>query len=207
MPDDPARGAGQEAARAQAARAEAVRDHELARTKAKLINGETAGTELVERLQFALVQAGKPSLSSLSHTVGYSKATLSKVLNAKMSPSWPFVRAFATALKVPRSVLYQEWQPLWIAADRHRQKSDIILASKFFDRSATVSTPEAESRPIGRMCSRCGAWVIDVTRHVGWHMDLEPGASSPAMESIDHLPMQSYEYEVLREALGPDPEA
>jgi hypothetical protein len=178
----------------RADRAIVARDHEVARMKAKFINGGEAGPDLAERLQFAHRQSGKVSLDALGAAVGYSKATLSKVFNGKMAPTWALVRKLGAELKVPQTLVMQEWLPLWIAADTHRQKKPD---------PARGESPEAA----GHSCTKCGAWVVDVARHTGWHMAQEPGGRPPDAESMGAgWNGESQELTLLREALGQDPE-
>ncbi|SNY72857.1 helix-turn-helix domain-containing protein [Paractinoplanes atraurantiacus] len=195
--------AGSAPPRADRVQSAAVRDHELARMKAKLMNGEAAGAELAERLRFAHVQAGKQSLDALGAAVGYSKATLSKVLNGKMSPAWALVRKLAAEFKVPLSVLNQEWHPLWIAADMHRQQNRGQLAETAeIPRTGTVPASPGQA---GHTCPKCGAWVVDSPMHAGWHMTMEPGGEAPDAESMDEAwNHQSQGFNLLREALGTD---
>ncbi|GIM92533.1 helix-turn-helix domain-containing protein [Paractinoplanes toevensis] len=189
--------------RADRAASPAAREHELARMKAKFMDGETAGTDLADRLRFAHQQAGKPSLDTLGSSVGYSKATLSKVFNGKMQPAWALVRKLAVEFRVPQSVLTQEWHPLWIAADTYRQKGR--GPSMGVTESPATGAELAAAGPVGHTCPKCGAWVVDNTRHVGWHMAMEPGGAAPDAESIEGWNQESSEYKLLREALGTDP--
>jgi transcriptional regulator with XRE-family HTH domain len=191
-------------------RAAAARDHELARMKAKFIAGETAGADLAERLRFAHRQDGKVSLDVLGAAVGYSKATLSKVFNGKMPPTWALVRKLGAELKVPQTLVMQEWLPLWIAADTHRQHKPTPAHA---DATPTVNdsadgTAAALNSPTGHTCTKCGSWVVDVARHTGWHMAQEPGGRAPDAESMGaNWNGESQEYTLLREALGRNPEA
>ncbi|MEV6345809.1 helix-turn-helix transcriptional regulator [Actinoplanes sp. NPDC051851] len=148
-----------------------AREHELARLRARYISGETAAAELAERLSFAHRHAGKPSLAQLSDKVGYSKGTLSKVLNGKMAPAWPLVRALGEQLRVPPQHITQEWLPLWIAASAYRDES----------RSEKRGTQREESG--GYTCPKCGSWVVSTALHTEWHMRQEPsGRPAPAAE-------------------------
>lgn len=193
-------------------RAAAAREHELARMKAKFINGELAGTDLAERLRFAHRQSGKVSLDVLGAEVGYSKATLSKVFNGKMAPTWALVRKLSAELKVPQVLVMQEWLPLWIAADTHRRQKPALAregAGETVDDSlaGTAAAPPGPHSPPGHICSKCGSWVVDVARHTGWHMAKEPGGRPPDAESMGAgWNGESQELTLLREALSSDPE-
>jgi len=190
-------------------RVAAVRDHELARMKAKFLNGESAGADLAERLRFAHRQNGKVSLDTLGTAVGYSKATLSKVFNGKMAPTWALVRKLGAELNVPQGLVMQEWLPLWIAADTHRQhkpvsaRGDINAAAN----DSASGTAAALNGPTGHTCTKCGSWVVDVARHTDWHMAKEPGGLPPDAESMgEGWNGESREFTLLSEALGRDPE-
>ena len=137
-PDPTAVAAFHDAARFDAARQEAqrqrggdtgrltpsallAREHELARLRAAHIPGDTAAAELAAQLTFAHRHAGKPSLTKLSLRTRYSKGTLSKVLNGKMTPAWKLVRTLGEVLRVPPQCVSQEWLPLWIASIEYRE--------------------------------------------------------------------------------------
>ncbi|GIF11710.1 helix-turn-helix domain-containing protein [Actinoplanes teichomyceticus] len=173
----------------RAERAAAAREHELARMKAKLINGETAGAELAERIRFAYQQNGKLSLETLGGLVGYSKATLSKVFNGKMAPAWALVRKLGTELKVPQALVMQEWLPLWIAADtyRHRKPSASRATAPIPVETIPAAGPAAAvalTGPTGHTCPKCGGWVVDAAQHANWHTVTESGASQPPGDPI-----------------------
>jgi hypothetical protein len=176
-----------------------ARDHELARVRAKLIDGATARSELAERLRFAYVRAGKPPLSRLGTAVGYSKATLSKVFAGKMPPTWILVRKLGTHLRVPHHYIVQEWLPLWTAADMHRNRRPTARGSAPVP---APGSPMGDART-GYPCPKCGSWVVDTTLHTEWHMKMElAGRATPDAESITGWNAQSYEINLLREALS-----
>jgi hypothetical protein len=192
-----------------------VRDHELARRRAKFVDGTTAWTDLVEVLRFAHLQAGKPSLSMLNTQVRYSKATLSKVLSGKMMPSWKLVELLGQALRVPSAVVVQDWLPLWTAAEMHRAKrlGAIRGTAKVPAPGSTVepatgtsaATVAALTAATGYTCPKCGSWVVDTPVHTGWHMRLEQaGQAPPAAEPITEGAIADREIRLLREALGQD---
>ncbi|WP_433828263.1 hypothetical protein ACQP2E_02440 [Actinoplanes sp. CA-015351] len=197
-----------------------VRDHELARMRAKFVNGQSAWPDLVEQLNFAHLQAGKPSLSVLGAQVRYSKATLSKVLTGKMMPSWKLVQLLGAALRVPTGVIVQEWFPLWTAAEMHRAKrlgairgtakvpapGEQAAPSSDPVRMATgtsAATIAAITEPTGYTCPSCGSWVVDTPVHTAWHMRMDrPGQVPPAAEPITGGTIPEREIRLLREALG-----
>ena len=151
------------------------RDHEVARLRAKLMNPETAYQELIERLNYAVLHAGKPSLTALGRQVDYSKATLSKVLAGKAMPSWVLVRRLGEHLQVPPAVL-QEWDTLWIAAGMHGRKTATAAVPAVTPDTGTAEVKEET----GYMCRKCGSWVVDTALHTDWHLDIE----APRAESI-----------------------
>lgn len=186
------------------------REHELARMRAKLMNGEAAAGELAERLRFAHCQAGKPPLGALCSAVGYSRATLSKVFNGKMAPTWALVRKLGAYFKVPQIHVTQEWLPLWIAADMHRHQKPVargsapVVPQRLLPAGA-AGTSDALTGPTGYSCPKCGGWVVDTTRHTGWHMAMEPGGSPPDAESTgDSWNATSQDLRLLRQALDSD---
>lgn len=195
-----------------------ARDHELARMRAKLINGATAASELAERLSLAHVQAGKPALGTLVKEMGcYTKSTLSKVFNNKMPPTWRLVRKLGEQLHVPQAVVMQEWLPLWMAADAYRQETKTVTArgtasvttGYAVDAGASAGSPDTHAALAGQTgytCPKCGAWVLDTALHTGWHMQREPqGKTAPAAESMGiGWNGESAEINLLREALGTD---
>lgn len=181
-----------------------AREHELARWRAQHIPGETAAAELAERITFARRHAGKPSLAKLSLKVGYSKATLSKVLSGKMAPTWGLVRKLGEQLRVPPQHITQEWLPLWIAADTYRDATkhngkDVARGTAPVPPPGTLTAAEthgvdpltgtgpggdALTGDTGYTCPKCGGWVVNTAVHTGWHMQHEPdGRPAPAAES------------------------
>lgn len=210
------------------AQAALAREHELARMRAKLMNPVTAAADLAERLALAHCQAGKPSLSKLADRVGCSKATLSKVFNNKMAPSWGLVRKLGVQLRVPTAIVNQDWHPLWMAADNYRRAQKTaggvtarasapvpgaergdggeydVAISAGKDTGTGVSA--ALTGPTGYSCPLCGSWVVDTALHAGWHMQRNPdGQAAPDAESLgDGWNGESVEIKLLREALGTD---
>ena len=182
-------------------------DHERAMMRAKLHNGESAGGQLAEQLHFAYLQAGKPGLAKLGERVGYSKATLSKVLSGKMAPTWQLVRKLGEAFRVPHQVVTQDWHSLWIAADIHRNRQARTARGR-----ATVPVPGAATGatsaltgPTGYSCPECGTWIVDTTAHTDWHMRMEPSRqAAPPTESLDGHSLASHEINLIKEALGTD---
>lgn len=124
----------------------------------------SARTELADRLKLAWIKAGRPSLSDVGDEVGYSKASISKVLAGKMAPAWQLVRKLGATLGVPRETVQDEWHALWIAADIRRRHD--------FGNSLTPSLERGEPGR-GEVCRRCGAWVVDLPLHEEWHWRLE----------------------------------
>ena len=80
-----------------------------------------AAMNLANRLRHAWVDAGCPVLADLGERVGYSAATISKVLAGRMPPAWQLVRDLGPALGVPPTTMHDVWQPLWHRANRPRQ--------------------------------------------------------------------------------------
>jgi hypothetical protein len=172
----------------------------MARLRAKLMNPETAYLELIEQLRFAMVQAGKPCLSTLGKQVGYSKATLSKVFTGKAMPSWVLVQRLGELFGIPVSVV-DEWYTLWTAANMHSRKPTITSAPVVPD-TGTAAVQDSGS---GYKCPKCGSWVVDTALHTGWHMEIEPsGRPAPPSESIQGWHAASGEISLLRTALGND---
>src|SRR5215213_3045328 len=83
-------------------------------------DGPYAAAELATELRTAWERAGKPSMTYVGDQVGYSKATISKVLSGKMPPAWQLIRKLGPVLNVPQSTVNDHWHPLWVAADRYR---------------------------------------------------------------------------------------
>jgi hypothetical protein len=150
-------------------------EHEAARMRAKLMDPETALRELGERLTFAHVNAGKPSLAVLSEAVHYSKGTLSKVFAGKMVPSWPLVEGLAAELGVPTQTVIREWFHLWTAANTLRRKPGVVR-----DRAAVQPAPgTAAASGTGHPCPECGSLILDPTRHEVWHRQIREPGSGP----------------------------
>jgi transcriptional regulator with XRE-family HTH domain len=141
----------------------------------------TAGAELADRLRQAWVRAGRPHMERIGDEVGYSKATISKVLSGKMPPAWHLVRKLGVLLRVPATVIAEEWHPLWIAADGFR-------------RATLDAGQDRTAEPAGRICDRCGSWVIDFARHTEWHLSLEDRSTVK--------PTDSHEWVHLRDAVS-----
>jgi transcriptional regulator with XRE-family HTH domain len=141
---------------------------------ARQLNGALAGAELADRLKQAWVTAGRPPMAEIGDLVGYSKATISKVLSGKMPPAWRLVRKLAGALGVSATTVSEAWHPLWIAADNYR-------------RAVPFSGPPViDSQPHGWPCESCGAWVVNTHLHASWHSRWEPGPPPmPVNNSLD----------------------
>lgn len=192
-----------------AANALLARDHELARMRALQIDGSTASGKLAAHLRFAHQQAGKPSLTALSHKVDCHKGTLSKVFNNKMHPPWRLVRRLGMALRVPQTYVMQELLPLWIAADtyRHSLKSDTVPMPTLPAPASAAAQNTGTQVPVGDgyPCSECGSWVVDAVRHTRWHMDQTPERyPASAAEPIGATRANTAEFDLLREALSTD---
>jgi hypothetical protein len=173
-----------------------AREHEAARMRAKLMDPETAVRELAERLTFAHVNAGKPSLAVLSEAVHYSKGTLSKVFAGKMMPSWPLVEDLAVELGVPTQTVVREWFHLWTAANTLRRKPAV-------EQEQIVVQPA----PTGTVypCRECGSWTADPALHSGWHRQIgEAGRGGPTAGPMGDWPVQSRAFSPNREVLGAD---
>jgi hypothetical protein len=111
-------------------------------------------------------------MEKVGDEVGYSKATISKVLSGKMPPAWHLVRKLGVVLGVPGATIAEQWHPLWIAADNHR-------------RAAPEGGPDRDAEPAGHSCGECGAWVVDVRLHAEWHLRMEQMAASRATDPRD----------------------
>jgi transcriptional regulator with XRE-family HTH domain len=149
---------------------------------AQHLNGALAGAQLAEHLKQAWVAAGRPPMAEIGDRVGYSKATISKVLSGKMPPAWRLVRKLGDALDVPTTTVDREWHPLWIAADNYR-------------RAIPYAGPApAEPPPGGFACEWCGTWVVDAMLHTAWHTHLDP--EPPTVEQDG-----SMRWAILRDAL------
>ncbi|GGK97273.1 hypothetical protein GCM10012284_34400 [Mangrovihabitans endophyticus] len=141
------------------------------------LDGPAAGTRLADQLRLAWVAAGRPSMSTLGDHVGYSKATISKVLSGKMAPAWRLVVKLGRELGVSTATVQQEWHPLWIAADSHRWR---------------VPSSSRPAYGAGESCQTCGCWVTDIDRHRAWHEDLNERTARAA---------ESLRWATLRDAL------
>lgn len=124
------------------------------------VPGSDARADLAERLKRAWVGAGRPSMTEVGDEVGYSKASISKVLSGKMAPAWHLVRKLGAAFGVPPETIRGEWHELWIAADEYRRQP----------------ARDGAGRTAGRPCERCGCWVADPGRHEAWHAQFDPAA-------------------------------
>lgn len=124
------------------------------------LHGATAGAELAGKLKQAWTLAGRPDLGDVGDRVGYSKATLSKVLAGRTAPTWHLVRKLGVAFDVPLETVGDEWHELWIAADDFR-------------RGVPTSRSGGAERDGGYICDRCGAWVMNTQLHAEWHEEVE----------------------------------
>jgi hypothetical protein len=142
------------------------------RARAKLMNPEVAYADLIEHLNYEVVRAGKPALSALGKQVGYSKATLSKVLTGKAMPSWVLVRRLGEHLQIPPAVVH-EWYTLWTAANMHPRKPATVHGSAMPAVPALApgtGTADAPGNEAGYTCPKCGSWVVDTALHTDWHL-------------------------------------
>jgi DNA-binding XRE family transcriptional regulator len=165
-----------------------------------------AGAELADRLREAWVRAGKPHMETMGDEVGYSATTISKVLSGRMPPAWHLVRKLGVLLEVPTAVIVEQWHPLWIAADNFRRAVPDAgpewIAADDLRRAVPDAGPEwitaddlrravpdaGRERPedaAGRVCDRCGSWVIDLSQHTEWHLQLEDRAIVRASDSLE----------------------
>ena len=169
----------------------AAQSQEQAIRTAQWLDGERAGADLAAQLRLAWVAAGKPKLAELGDQVGYSKATISKVLSGKMPPAWRLVSKLGAALGISDQTITNKWHPMWIAADRHRHKAPGLA-------------PEHEVKPPGHECPWCGGWVVNTQQHVVWHMQLQQVGPYPAAtESEAARIADAHRWASLRDALGP----
>jgi transcriptional regulator with XRE-family HTH domain len=148
--------------------------------------GALAGAELADRLKQAWVIAGRPHMGVIGDEVGYSKATISKVLSGKMAPAWHLVRKLGVALGVPAETVADQWHPLWIAADNFRRGV------------ADSGSSGTAARTGGHTCERCGSWVVNSHLHAAWHLRLE----QPAAETAASRMADSLEWASLRDAVS-----
>jgi hypothetical protein len=132
-----------------------------ATTPARL-HGATAATDLADQLKQAWEAAGRPNLGDLGDRVGYTKATLTKVLAGKTAPTWHLVRKLGLALDVRPETVGEQWHELWIAADNFRRG---VPTSRLPGTSA--------GRDGSYTCERCGAWVVNTQVHAEWHEEVE----------------------------------
>jgi transcriptional regulator with XRE-family HTH domain len=185
----PAAGASARQAIAQLSQEQAIRT-------AQWLDGERAGAALAVQLRLAWVGKGKPRLADLGDQVGYSKATISKVLSGKMPPAWRLVRKLGAALGISESTVNQEWHPMWIAADKHRHEAPGL---------ALDSDPAgSDLKPPGHVCPWCGGWVVNTQVHVMWHMQLQQVGQQPAPTGAEAGRIaDAYRWASLRDALGP----
>jgi transcriptional regulator with XRE-family HTH domain len=136
--------------------------------------------QLADRLRRAWINAGKPPMSAVGDEVGYSKASISKVLAGKMAPSYRLIRKLGVVLGVPAETV-EEWHRLWLAADAERNRPVGIA-----QRSTT------------QVCPRCGCVVSGRLIHEAWHatQDVDgPPSSTPEQVA------ESHEWASLRDAL------
>ncbi|MEU8232313.1 helix-turn-helix transcriptional regulator [Actinoplanes sp. NPDC048967] len=179
-------------------------EHEAARMRAKLMDPETALRELAERLTFAHVNAGKPSLAVLSEAVHYSKGTLSKVFAGKMVPSWPLVEGLAAELGVPTQTVIREWFHLWTAANTLRRRPGGVR-ERAATEPATTAVPAGPPAVTGsgHTCPACGSWVVDPALHAQWHRQArEVGRGGPASGALGGWGAQGGTIGLNRETLG-----
>jgi hypothetical protein len=139
-----------------------------------------AATELADRLRWAWMHAGEPHLGRVADEVGYDAETIADVLSGRMAPAWHLVRKLGIALGVPAATIVEQWHPLWIAADGHRQAGP--------DDDGTVTATLAE--PAGYPCGRCGSYVVDVRLHADWHLRLDQPGSARTTESPEWVSLR-----------------
>ena len=168
-----------------------VPGHEQAIRTAEWLDGERAGAALADQLRLAWVAADKPPMAGLGDQVGYSKATISKVLSGKMPPAWRLVSKLGAALGISDKTVNDKWYPMWIAADKHRHKAPGLAAAN-------------EVKPPGHECPLCGGWVVNTQQHVVWHMQLQQVGQYPAATGSEAARIaDAHWWASLRDALGP----
>jgi hypothetical protein len=133
-----------------------------------------AAAELADRLRFAWAHAGEPRLDRVGDEVGYDAETIANVLSGTMAPAWHLVRKLGIALGVPATTIVEEWHPLWIAADGHRQ----------------AELAEGTETPAAYPCGRCGSYVIDVRLHADWHLRLDQPGSGRSADSPEWVSLR-----------------
>jgi transcriptional regulator with XRE-family HTH domain len=136
--------------------------------------------ELADKLRRAWIGAGKPSMAAVGDEVGYSKASISKVLAGKMAPSYRLIRKLGLVLGVPPETV-EEWHKLWLAADAERNRP--------------VGIAQRNTTPA---CPRCGCVINNHLVHEAWHATLDVGA--PPSSTPDRV-ADSHEWASLRDAL------
>ena len=164
----------------------------LRNTRMPAVGGAFAGAELADRLRQAWIRAGRPHMGVIGYEVGYSKATISKVLSGKMPPAWHLVRKLGVVLGVPGETVADEWHALWIAADNFR-------------RGVSECGPAGRAaRNGGQTCQRCGSWVVHPHLHAAWHLRVERDAAARATGRVpdpDRI-SDSHEWANLRDAVS-----
>ena len=125
-----------------------------------------AADELVRRLNVAKKRAGNPSLARLARVLGYTGAsTVSRIFTGKVRPSAYVLEKLAGELQVSKDVFTNQWMPLWdLACSAPVRRGPAPRA--------TGSTPE------GFECPACGSWVTNPQKHIAWHTEFNPRATS-----------------------------
>lgn len=134
---------------------------------------EAARTKLVEALTKARLMAGNPPLRILAAAPNhrYSVSMLSRVFSGKALPSSELLLGLAETLNVEMSTFKGVWQPLWRAAHASKPAQQVPAHPK-----ADAVTAESSSPPAGGFeCPACGSWVVNPSRHIEWHLELQAG--------------------------------
>ncbi|MFI0487554.1 ribosomal protein L7/L12 [Actinomadura sp. 9N215] len=141
--------------------------------------------EFANQLRIARRRAGEPSLNRLANIDNVaSKATLSRAFKGERLPSWGVVEMLLDTFGVPREEIGGLWRRRWLLAlEQHQPVGLHDDRDPFGEQPAPppqtlteTETPTPEhpaAAPGGQMCTACGAWVVDLTRHQAWHWDLD----------------------------------
>jgi hypothetical protein len=111
-------------------------------------------------LQHARRSAGDPSYGQLQRKTGYSKASISRLLNAHTFPKWEFVEAFLKACGIDDPQISSHYRLCWLEIAELRRP---LGAESWHD------DHQHPGPGIAQECAECGALVSNPLRHQAWH--------------------------------------
>jgi transcriptional regulator with XRE-family HTH domain len=114
-------------------------------------------------LRRARRNAGDVPYRELAKETNYSISSISRILNGKNFPRWPFTEKFLRICKISEAQIDGAWRRRWLEIAELMSP----LGDDGQDDAELIGHVLPE--PPGQECSECGALVLNPLRHRAWH--------------------------------------